>query len=83
MKAKSVQSCREGSDIRVYVKINCKDLVEAILQKPHDSRLDPFRSLEANLNGQRESLQRNEYSKDSFTEDHFLQNVLQISDWGT
>ena len=83
VKAKSVQSCGEGSGIRVYVKINCKDLVEAILQKPHDSGLDPFRSWKANLNGQKGSLQRTEYSKDSFTEDHLLQNVLQISNWGT
>lgn len=83
MKAKSVQSCGEGSDIRVYVKINCRDLLEAVLKKVHNSGLDPFRSWEANLNGQKESFQRTEHSKDSFTEGHLLQNVLQISNWDT
>lgn len=59
MKAKFAQSCREGSDIRVYVGTTVKTIgFEGLLQKPHDSRLIPL-ALEANLNGQRESLLKN------------------------
>lgn len=64
-------------------------LAVAILQKTHDSGLDPFRSWKLIQRDKGKywyaliRLQRTEHSKDSLIKDHLLQNVLQISNWGT